>query len=531
MLVTGISVLISSVIYWLLNTWATLTIEEIVFHLKVPLKGTNRDMIAEASLTGAISCVVAIMIVLVVIRITYGKKKLRIILASVVMTLAIGSTAVMMSISASRYNFKEYIANRSDESLFIEENYVEPRSVAISFPAKKRNLIYIYLESMERTYASEDEGGFFEENIIPELTTLANNNVSFSSDDKIGGGRTVACTTWTMSAMFAQTAALPMNIPIEDNQMSGQKHFFPSVTALGDILEEQGYNQVLMVGSDARFGGRKNYFTQHGNYEILDYLKAKEDKKIPEDYQEFWGFEDEKLFQFAREKLVELSQEEEPFNLTMLTADTHFEDGYICELCMYEPGDDKYAKAIACSSRQVAAFVEWIAEQPFYENTTIVLAGDHLSMDKNFFDDVPKEYKRQVYNAFINPAVEPLREKNIELTTMDFYPTTLASLGVEIEGNRLALGTNLFSGDETLMEKYGIEKIDEEIPKKSSFYEQFIKEIEGSMGDWVIDEQGKRFKRSNGEFVIDSWMVFKGYKYHFNEKGYVDEQFNQTREK
>lgn len=29
-----------------------------------------------------------------------------------------------------------------------------------------------------------------------------------------------------------------------------------------------------MMGSDAAFGGRKNYFTSHGDYEIDDYYWA-----------------------------------------------------------------------------------------------------------------------------------------------------------------------------------------------------------------------------------------------------------------
>ena len=49
------------------------------------------------------------------------------------------------------------------------------------------------------------------------------------------------------------------------------------------------------------------------------------------------------------------------------------------------------------------------------------------------------------------------------------YPTTLAALGVKIEGERLGLGTNLFSDKSTLSEKYGVEYVREEIEKKSSF--------------------------------------------------------------
>ena len=53
---------------------------------------------------------------------------------------------------------------------------------------------------------------------------------------------------------------------------------------------------------------------------------------------------------------------------------------------------------------------------------------------------------------------------------MDLFPTTLASLGVEIEGDRLGLGTNLFSGKETLIEKYGLDYVNKEVLKNSSYY-------------------------------------------------------------
>jgi phosphoglycerol transferase len=42
---------------------------------------------------------------------------------------------------------------------------------------------------------------------------------------------------------------------------------------------------------------------------------------------------------------------------------------------------------------------------------------------------------------------------------MDMFPTTLAALGVEIEGDKLGIGVNLFSDKQTLAEKYGIETL------------------------------------------------------------------------
>ena len=49
------------------------------------------------------------------------------------------------------------------------------------------------------------------------------------------------------------------------------------------------------------------------------------------------------------------------------------------------------------------------------------------------------------------------------------FPTTLAAMGVTIEGDRLALGVNLFSDEQTLTEQYGRKGLDKELMKKSKF--------------------------------------------------------------
>lgn len=86
------------------------------------------------------------------------------------------------------------------------------------------------------------------------------------------------------------------------------------------------------------------------------------------------------------------------------------------------------------------------------------------------YDKYNGETSRKVYNCFINSVVEPFQEKHRKFTTLDFFPTVLASMGVTIEGNRLGLGTNLFSKEQTLSEKYGYEELFTELNKKSSFY-------------------------------------------------------------
>ena len=91
-------------------------------------------------------------------------------------------------------------------------------------------------------------------------------------------------------------------------------------------------------------------------------------------------------------------------------------------------------------------------------------------MDPEFLADIDENYIRTTYNCIINPAIEPVRETGREFATFDMFPTTLAALGATIEGERLGLGTNLFSSEETLTEKYGYDKLEEELSKASDFY-------------------------------------------------------------
>ena len=53
---------------------------------------------------------------------------------------------------------------------------------------------------------------------------------------------------------------------------------------------------------------------------------------------------------------------------------------------------------------------------------------------------------------------------------MDIFPTTLTALGFDIEGDKLGLGTNLFSEERTLAEQIGYERLQSELCKTSDFF-------------------------------------------------------------
>ena len=66
-------------------------------------------------------------------------------------------------------------------------------------------------------------------------------------------------------------------------------------------------------------------------------------------------------------------------------------------------------------------------------------------------------------------------------------PTTLASLGVQIDGNRLGLGTNLFADMDTWTEVYGYENLNRELTKKSEVMEKLTEDIITVTADLSIE--------------------------------------------
>ncbi len=354
--------------------------------------------------------------------------------------------------------------------------YVDPRTVELKFPEQKRNLIYIFLESMESSYASTEMGGIKENNLIPNLTQLAQTEgVHFSNSDKLGGMLPIPSASHTASSMVAQTSGLPLRTSsgLHVNHYGGSGDYLPGAYSLGTILKNAGYSRTLLMGSDADFAARSNYFTQHGEYDIRDYKWAKETGRIPEDYRVWWGYEDAKLFEFAKETLTELGAKEQPFNFTMLTADTHFEDGLMTDETPII-FDDQYSNVIHFSDQEIYSLLQWIKGQPFYEDTTIILVGDHLTMDGDFFEAIDPNYQRTVYNVILNSGLQTTRTQNRLFSAVDMFPTTLAALGVEIPGDRLGIGTNLFSEQPTLMEEFGYEQFYTELSRRSRFYERNI---------------------------------------------------------
>ena len=478
-LVAGILLLVAFVLFWAarwyVSVYGQLGFDAVLYTLTGGLNGVAGSLVRSYVLRGLAPAVLSAAVVWVLLCWPWPVKRiLPLPLPAWLRGVAAGVLAAVLLVSAAvQVELPRWLVGRSQVGLLYEEEYVDPSEASIIFPEEKRNLIYILLESMETTYLPLELGGGQEPHVMPELYELAVENINFSQNEGVGGWSRTSGATWTMGAMVAQSAGIPLSDAVEGNSYGTLSEFLPGVTTLNDVLHENGYYQVLMVGSDAGFAGRDKYYSQHGVDIIYDIDSAWADGIVEAGRYVWWGMEDMYLYEYAKQELLEMAAMDQPFAFTMLTVDTHHIGGYLCEQCGSE-FPEQYANVIACASRQLTEFVDWLQQQEFYENTTVVICGDHQSMDADYFArNMTQGYDRCVYNCILNSAVEVDEQhtKNRMITPFDMFPTTLAAMGCDIGGDRLALGVNLFSTLPTLVERYGsYGTMNAELEKISEYY-------------------------------------------------------------
>jgi phosphoglycerol transferase len=299
-------------------------------------------------------------------------------------------------------------------------------------------------------------------------------------------------TEWTIAGITAQYSGVPLALTFLNrtewnNYGTIGSEFLPGASGVGDILSEAGYKNYFILGSRIEFGGRDKYFKTHKDTVIYDYHYFVENDYIPKDYNVWWGIEDRKIYDFAKEKITEIASDE-PFFITLLTADTHPTGGYL-DAEAVTPFDSQYKNVLFDANKQLSDFLGWLSKQPFYENTTIVVLGDHLYSDSSVFPDgfriysvrskyrvqyyndiLENQYKRFPINIFINSLLNEENTKYRVFSHFDMFPTLIDSIGGIYDAKGLGLGRSLNKGEKTLLEVFGVDQVNKNLQQKSAYY-------------------------------------------------------------
>lgn len=365
--------------------------------------------------------------------------------------------------------FKALIQQPID-SEFYRENYVHPDSVKITAQGELKNLVVVFLESMEKNFAQ----------YTPEIVRLEKSALDF-----VPGGWNISGTSWTIAGITGKLCGIPLNMPMGINEYHGRlPTYVPYAKCLMDVLADKGYNQLYAQGTSGEFTQKKEFWKAHGNVGIHDIEYYKSLMKVSEDYYVFWGFEDRKLYRFVKEELDSLSNLDKPFALYMLTVDTHQPQGFLddsCKVSLKEAGvaENKvnhFPEALRCASMQLESFIKWMQKQPWFEKTVIFVMGDHATPSLSTKAGLPQSDNLYWTNFVINVSLDDGRvyRQGRNYSSLDMFPTILESMGFELENHAVALGRSLYADSPTLLEKYGQKALDSLLRERSIQYDYFL---------------------------------------------------------
>ncbi|MBN7122156.1 phosphoglycerol transferase I [Erwinia billingiae] len=359
----------------------------------------------------------------------------------------------------------------------------------------KPNLVYIYAESLERTYF--DEKAF--PGLAPELSKIKDNAYDFSNTEQLPG------TEYTIAGMVASQCGIPLFAPFDGNASSSLSTFYPQNVCLGDILKSSGYQNYFYQGASLSFAGKDLFLSSHGFDHLYGYNELKSVVKDP-NYRNDWGWYDDTLLDVVFDKYLELAKQNRPFSLFALTVDTHHPDGFISRSCQrkdypYEGKPNKSFAAVACSQEHIARLIQRIQATPYFKNTIIVVSSDHLAMNNTAYKYLNQHDRSDLFFMVrgndVTSKVLPVKR-----STMDNGATVLDAMGGD---NFIGLGRSSLSSTSMVATYLNIkDKINEWKPDVIKLW-NFPK----SISDYKIDTVSNTFSFSGMHFKLPLLLSVK----------------------
>ncbi len=319
---------------------------------------------------------------------------------------------------------------------FFSSAYVNPKTIKFVAPVKKKNLILLYVESLEVGLRNKNIHGV---NLVDAIDKI--DGVSISNFFPAPG------TGWSLAGMLSSQCSIPLK-PYYHGNVDLPQIFLPSAICLGDILAQFGYNQYFLVGPDLKFDGMDRYYFNHGYKQAIGRDEWHKRKLSPELFTG-WGDgpHDDTLLEEAKKIIHQNNIANKIYNLTLITTDNHGPEGFPSPRCLEHEKSSGFRGTYQCTSRFISKFIADLKKENLLDNTVVVIMGDHPFMENGaqsaFFPDPRFVYIKMIYNDH----AKPLRDK---MTHFDVAPSILDLLGfTNSSHSRFGLGVSLFSKVDT----------------------------------------------------------------------------------
>ncbi|MGP5073871.1 sulfatase-like hydrolase/transferase [Arthrobacter rhombi] len=353
-----------------------------------------------------------------------------------------GTTAFSSTVSLTDY------IKAGNSGFNIGDYYVEP---TVTSDKNKRNLVLIYLESGEATLANDQ---IFEKDAFEPLekaTQAVDGWQSVADLQQYEGGG------WTMAGLSSTQCGIPLkgtgsvlgggNL----NSLRGDVgSYLGGLTCLGTVLDEHGYTSTFLGGANGQFAAKNTFFRSH----VYSTVKGLSDWRAAGDQAKSirpdWGLSDKRLMAHARQEIDQLHAESEqtgqPFNLSMLTLDTH-EPAHIYDYCNVDT-QEALTSTFFCSMTQVAGFVDYMKEKGYLDDTAVVIMGDHLKQmgaGGAFHKQLDNNDNRTIFNRIWLPGGGQKSGLRPRVDQLNMYPTLLEAAGLEVKNHEAGLGVSAFT--------------------------------------------------------------------------------------
>ncbi len=410
--------------------------EAVLYHLLIGLRGAGFGEYTKLIAFSAVYLLLSVIFSYVVYRFVLGGAASRSFGSVLVLVLA-GAALIVNPTTHDMVTLSKTWS--SPNTANNDDGEYEADLVVLS---NKKNIVYIYLESVERTYL---DNTLFP-GLTPNLHALEKHAISYTDVRQVPG------TGWTIAGMVASQCGIPLVTPSHGNSVGGYDQFLPGAMCFGDVLRENGYDLFYMGGASVNFAGKGNFYRSHG-FEHVNGREVLQEKLVDPSYQTGWGLYDDSLFSQLKEKYMELSSRERPFALFSLTLDTHHPNGHCSAPCLptpYGDGSNPILNAVHCTDKLVKDFVDFIRISPYANNTIIVIASDHLAMRNTASDILRQGDRRNLLMIFPPPemVVSGRQYTDRPASTLDIAPTLLSLLSKE--NQRLGFGRSLLNKTPTL---------------------------------------------------------------------------------
>ncbi|MBF0413310.1 MAG: sulfatase-like hydrolase/transferase [Desulfamplus sp.] len=363
-----------------------------------------------------------------------GFKKSKILIYLSIILLSLPNTPIWgLSKGLWQYYFAERIkikANSNDRKILsnigVRLISEDKSNIAASLPPSPENLILIFLESMNFQFVNNLNFP----NLTPSLNrysdrfTLLKNHISTENA--------------TLPAMISSLCGIVPDYSMGNDTLVYEESVYKNLACFTDILRSAGYYQVYMGGAESSFASKQDFLKQHGYHEIIgwEYWKNKDHYK-DDDRHSYWGLYDSDLFGEAINKMEELKSLS-PFNFTLLTLNTHL-PGFFSNSCSGYFDDapnstnSDMLNAIYCSDAALGRYLDWLDKKGFFENTTIVIVGDHKMFNHEVTSEIlgDKIEDQRIFGMIHSPGDNLPKSIDERTAPYDIASTIPELLGVE----------------------------------------------------------------------------------------------------